>query len=81
MNKKVSLVEMLRTKIYRIAGFRKTSPDYAEKLSKMGFTLGTPVTFAPVKISDPIVVQIRGSRIALRKKEAQAILVEEMDHA
>jgi ferrous iron transport protein A len=43
----------------------------------MGFVEGTPIELAPVKISDPIVFQIRGSRIALRKKEARQILVRE----
>jgi ferrous iron transport protein A len=43
----------------------------------MGFVEGTPIELAPVKLSDPIVFQIRGSRIALRKKEARQILVRE----
>jgi len=43
----------------------------------MGFVKGTPVELAPVKLSDPMIVQIRGSRIALRKNEAEGILVKE----
>ena len=44
----------------------------------MGFVEGTPVELAPVNVSDPMVIQIRGSRIALRKSEAQQILVQEL---
>ena len=78
MSDHVSLSEIRRDKIYEIQGFTSESSVYAEKLYKMGFVKGTPVELAPVGISDPIVVQIRGSRIALRKKEAQEILVREL---
>ena len=47
----------------------------------MGFVEGTPVELAPVKLSDPMVIQIRGSRIALRKSEAQQVLVKELEDA
>ena len=43
----------------------------------MGFVKGTPLELAPVKLSDPMVVQIRGSRIALRKNEAKEVIVKE----
>lgn len=69
---------MSRQKKYQVSGFTNSSADYAEKLHKMGFVEGTPVSLAPVNLSDPMVVQIRGSRIALRKNEALQILVEEL---
>ena len=78
MTQNVNLAEITRDKSYEVSGFRTTTSAYAEKLYKMGFEKGTPVELANVKISDPIVVQIRGSRIALRKKEAQEILVKEL---
>ena len=78
MNTQVNLAEISRDKTYEVQGFTSESSVYAEKLYKMGFVKGTPVELAPVGISDPIVVQIRGSRIALRKKEAQEILVREL---
>ena len=78
MAKRVNLTEITRDKTYQVAGFVNNSTDYAEKLYKMGFVEGTPVELAPVKISDPLVIQIRGSRIALRKSEAQQILVKEL---
>lgn len=78
MAKTTNLTEIKRDKNYRVAGFTNNSSDYAEKLHKMGFVEGTPVELAPVKLSDPLVIQIRGSRIALRKSEAQQILVQEL---
>lgn len=78
MPKSTNLAEINRGQVYQVAGFVNSSTDYAEKLNKMGFVLGTPVELAPVKLSDPIVIQIRGSRIALRKSEAQQILVREL---
>ena len=78
MATKVKLSEISRDKTYEVAGFESDSSVYAEKLYKLGFVKGTPIELAQVKISDPIVIQIRGSRIALRKKEAQEILVKEL---
>ena len=44
----------------------------------MGFVKGTLIKLAPVKTYDPIIFQIRSSRIALRKKEAELVLVKEI---
>ena len=76
MAERINLAEAVKGVSYRISGFRDQESDYSGKLCKMGFIVGTPVELAPVTISDPMVFQIRGSRIALRKKEAQEILVE-----
>ena len=78
MSKNINLTEISKGRFYQIAGFLNHPSAYTEKLHKMGFVEGTPIELAPVKISDPIVFQIRGSRIALRKKEAQQILVQEL---
>jgi ferrous iron transport protein A len=78
MAKRMKLTEILKGKLYQVFGFEDSSSIYSEKLNKMGFVKGTPITLAPVNINDPLVVQIRGSRVALRKKEAFHIIVEEM---
>ena len=44
----------------------------------MGFIQGTLIELAPVNLSDSMIFDIRGSRNALRKKEAQEIFVEEL---
>lgn len=77
MSKNIHLTEIQRDKNYQVAGFTNNSSDYAKKLYRMGFVEGTPIELAPVKASDPMVIQIRGSRIALRKNEAQQVLIQE----
>lgn len=73
----IHLADISRGISYEVVGFELENSPYAEKLYKMGFVKGTPVELAPVELSDPMIVQIRGSRIALRKNEAQGILVKE----
>ncbi len=77
MGRRVDLTEMSNGKAYQVVGFTDGATEYTEKLHKMGFVAGTPIELAPVELSDPMVFQIRGSRIALRKKEAKQVLVEE----
>ncbi len=81
MARRLNLTEIGKNTIYQITGFEQQGTDYAEKLHKMGFIEGTPLQLAPVDISDPIVIQIRGCRIALRKSEAKQIFVEEVNNA
>lgn len=78
MTRHINLSQTTRNQQYRVVGFANSQSDYATKLYKMGFIEGTDIELAPVTISDPLVVQIRGSRVALRKSEAQEILVEEV---
>jgi len=77
MPKPILLANMSMGEYYVVSGFQPARSDYAEKLHKMGFVEGTPVCLAPVQINDPMVIQIRGSRVALRKTEARQILVRE----
>ncbi|NOR26706.1 MAG: ferrous iron transport protein A [Desulforhopalus sp.] len=77
----INLTDINQGKAYQVSGFKNHPSAYTEKLHKMGFVEGTPIALAPVKLSDPIVFQIRGSRIALRKNEAKQILVQELKDA
>ena len=77
MSVNLNLTDISKGKRYQISGFENRSSAYSDKLHKMGFVEGTPIELAPVELSDPIVFQIRGSRIALRRKEANQILVKE----
>ena len=81
MASSINLAEINIGKVYRVAGFSDAESPYAVKLHKMGFVEGTKIELAPVKLSDPMVVQIRGSRVALRKDEANHIYVEEVHGA
>lgn len=80
MSKTIRLAEIRPDKPYKVSGFENKGSDYADKLNKMGFISGTDVTLAPVNMLDPMVFQIRGSRIALRKNEARTIYVREVNH-
>ena len=81
MERNINLADISKGISYEVVGFEPENSVYAEKLYKMGFVKGTPVELAPVASSDPMIVQIRGSRIALRKTEAQEILVKERNGA
>lgn len=72
------LDQVLQGKAYQIAGFEGRDSPYAEKLYKMGFVEGTTVRLAPVELKDPMVIEVRGSRVALRRTEANQIYVEEL---
>ncbi|WP_027722269.1 FeoA family protein [Maridesulfovibrio zosterae] len=78
MTTNINLSEILEERSYAILGFDVETSVYAQKLRKMGFVEGTPVGLAPVQISDPMVFEIRGSRVALRKIEAIQIKVKEL---
>ncbi|MFV0438317.1 MAG: ferrous iron transport protein A [Desulfopila sp.] len=76
--KSLRLDQLSTGKMYQISGFEVSQSVYAEKLHKMGFVTGTPVRLAPVALKDPMVIELRGSRIALRRSEASQVLVEEI---
>lgn len=76
--KNLHLDQVLQGKTYQIAGFENSESPYIEKLYKMGFVEGTPLQLAPVELKDPMVIELRGSRIALRREEANQVLVKEI---
>lgn len=60
-----------------IRGFHAETNAYRQRLLAMGFTPGTPFTLRRIApLGDPIVIQIRGVDICLRRKEAQQIHVQ-----
>ncbi|WP_320176008.1 FeoA family protein [Maridesulfovibrio sp.] len=78
MTKNINLSRILEGRTYAVLGFEAETSAYAQKLRKMGFVEGTQITLAPIKISDPMIFEIRGSRVALRRNEADQIKVEEL---
>ncbi len=78
MQQEQQLNSILPGKVYTISRFAEAASDYAIKLSKMGFIEGTAIELASVNLADPMVFDIRGSRIALRKNEANEIFVKEV---
>ncbi len=74
----LTLPDMEYGKIYKVLGFAEKNPNYVIQLKNLGFTEGTEVTRGPSSINDPFAVLLRGSRIALRKKEAMELFIEEV---
>ncbi len=78
MTTNIKLSEIHKGRSYAVLGFEKETSDYAKKLRKMGFVEGTQIELAPIQIVDPMIFEIRGSRVALRKTEAIQVMVEEL---
>ena len=61
----------------RVRGFQDEDSAYAQRLQSLGFTPGTLVEFIrQAPLGDPIQVKIRGARVALRKSEISALLMD-----
>ena len=73
----LNLTQIAKGNSYVITGISGNS-EYANKLEKLGFTPGTIVEKGVSNIKNPMVVRIRGSRIALRKNEARIVKVREI---
>lgn len=64
-------------RVARIVGFVDESSSYAKRLQSLGFTQGVRVVFLrQAPFGDPIQLMVRGTRIALRRKELEALLLE-----
>ncbi len=77
MLSEINLTEIEPGKIYIISDIAEKS-EYAHKLEKLGFTRGTPVEKGLSNIKNPMVIKLRGSRIALRTNEAKIVKVKEI---
>ncbi|MCS6884326.1 MAG: ferrous iron transport protein A [Acidobacteriota bacterium] len=72
----MTLVDAVRSKWYRIAGV-EASNDERRRLLELGLTPGTEVCVVQeVPFGDPLIVQVRGARLALRKREAEWVKLQ-----
>ncbi|MBN2689744.1 MAG: ferrous iron transport protein A [Gammaproteobacteria bacterium] len=63
----------------RIVGFKNSNREYRRKLLIMGLTPGTEFTLTRVApLGDPIEINVRGSSIILRKREADILKLEDV---
>jgi Fe2+ transport system protein FeoA len=70
-----SLATLTSGSAARVVRVRGTGP-VAQRLMEMGLVPGTPIRFVRVApLGDPIQVRVRNYHLALRRNEAQAILV------
>jgi Fe2+ transport system protein FeoA len=77
MSDELNLTQIKRGSSYVITTIADSS-EYAAKLEKLGFTKGTVVERGLSNIKNPMIIKIRGSRIALRNNEAQIVRVRKL---
>lgn len=66
----------------RVVGYEQSGGGYKRKLLSMGLTPGIEfkvIRHAP--LGDPVEIEVRGFKLSLRKQEADALIVEEVDNA
>ncbi|MGK7876986.1 MAG: ferrous iron transport protein A [Xenococcaceae cyanobacterium] len=65
----------------RVVGYEKAYRGYKGKLLSMGLTPGTEFTvIRHAPLGDPVEIEVRGFKLSLRKQEANALCVEEVDN-
>lgn len=75
------LREMTVGTVGQVVGYDKALRGYKGKLLAMGLTPGTQFTIVRVAPEgDPIEIQLRGFPLSLRKQEADALVVEEVEY-
>jgi ferrous iron transport protein A len=79
---RIYLRELSPGAVGRVVGFDKVRDGYKGKLLSMGLTPGARFTVIRVApLGDPIEIRVRGFHLSLRKQEADALVVEEVDRA
>lgn len=64
----------------KVVGYDRTLRGYKGKLLSMGLTPGTEFTVIRVApLGDPVEIRVRGFHLSIRKQEADALIVEEID--
>jgi ferrous iron transport protein A len=67
-------------KVGKVVGYDQVLRGYKGKLLSMGLTPGTEFTVIRVApLGDPVEIQVRGFHLSLRKQEADALIVEEVN--
>ena len=74
-----NLSDIPKGRKYMITGYSDPHSEYSEKLVKMGFVKGTIIERTGTEISDPMILNLRHSRVALRRGEAKTVLVREAE--
>ncbi len=59
-----------------IVGYEKGSKPYRDRLMSMGLTKGTQFSLRKIApLGDPVEIEVRGFKLSLRKKEADALKI------
>jgi ferrous iron transport protein A len=63
-----------------IAGFYDGDIDYQRKLLSMGLTRGAKIKVLRIApLGDPMVIEVRGGNVSLRKKEADILKISKKE--
>ncbi len=63
--------------VARVVGFVDEAGSYAKRLQSLGLTHGARIEFLrQAPFGDPVQLLVRGTRIALRRSEVEALLLE-----
>ncbi|ABA77966.1 ferrous iron transport protein A [Rhodobacter sphaeroides] len=74
----LSLKDMAAGATARVTGYAPGGAAYRQKLLSMGLTPGTALRVLRVApLGDPVVIEVRGYQLSLRKAEASALSIEE----
>ncbi|MGP3698693.1 FeoA family protein [Rhodobacter sp. NSM] len=73
-----TLKDMVAGATARVTGYAPGGAAYRQKLLSMGLTPGTALRVLRIApLGDPIVIEVRGYQLSLRKAEADALSIEE----
>jgi ferrous iron transport protein A len=79
-NTRIFIREMAVGANGRVIGYDKTLRGYKGKLLSMGLTPGTEFSLIRVApFGDPVEIKVRGFHLTLRKQEADALIVEDVN--
>lgn len=74
----LSLKDIPAGRSARVTGYAPGGAAYRQKLLSMGLTPGTAIRVVRVApLGDPVVIEVRGYQLSLRKAEAEALTIEE----
>lgn len=75
--KVVQLSDLKQGQKAKILGFYPSDPDYQYRLGSLGLLPGAIITVERIApLGDPIQIELRHSRLCLRKAEANALKLE-----
>lgn len=75
-SKDITLKEVKPGTTVRVAGFSGIKPGLLRRLFELGLTSGSEIRVCgTAPLGDPLILQVRGCRIALRKQDACGINV------
>jgi ferrous iron transport protein A len=74
---KTTLAQLAPGEQATLVELQTDSPGYRQSLYAMGLLPGTPIKIIRLApLGDPMQVEVRGSQLAIRKRDAQGLIVQ-----